>query len=242
MLNRRRSQVVIFICGLAIVIARPSSAAGQVAASVDEQGRTIYVNAILPDPVVRRHQRNPAPATQLQANTVHSAKIARRLPSGQTVDSQSSLGHMARQAAARAAVDPALVDAVIQVESEYNPGAVSPKGAIGLMQLIPATARRFGVADPFDPVENLKGGTTYLRYLLDLFGGDVPLALAAYNAGENAVLRSNGIPPFEETQGYVRKVTALYGLTGGERWPTLTPRRPIYSYVDAAGVVHFTNE
>lgn len=242
MLNRRRSEVVTLICGLAIVIVRPSGAAAQVAASVDEQGRTIYVNAIPPEPVVRRHHRNPAPATPLQASTTHSAKFARRLPSVQTAESQSSLGHLARQVAAQAALDPELVDAVIQVESEYNPGAVSPKGAMGLMQLIPATARRFGVADPFDPVENLKGGTAYLRYLLDVFGGDVPLALAAYNAGENAVRRSNGIPPFEETQGYVRKVTALYGVTSDGRQPTLNPRRPIYSYVDAAGVVHFTNE
>jgi soluble lytic murein transglycosylase-like protein len=156
---------------------------------------------------------------------------------------------LARQAAANAAVDLKLVDAVIQAESEYNPHAVSPKGATGLMQLVPGTARRFGVTDPFDPAQNLEGGTSYLRYLLDLFGDDVQLALAAYNAGEGAVLRSKGVPPFAETRAYVRQVTALYSLAGEgpavgseSRQPTPAPARPIYTYVDSVGVVHFTNE
>lgn len=241
MLNRRRSEVVTLICSLTLVILRPPRATCQIAA-VDEQGRTVYVNAIPPDSVVRRHHQNPASAPQLRANIIHRTKVPGRLPFGRTPASRPSLEHLARQAAARAALDPELVNAVIQAESEYHPDAVSPRGAMGLMQLIPATARRFGVADPFDAAQNLEGGTAYLRYLLDLFGGDVELALAAYNAGENAVLRSNSIPPFAETRGYVRKVTALYGLAGDTRWPTLTPHRPIYSYVDAVGVVHFTND
>jgi hypothetical protein len=99
-----------------------------------------------------------------------------------------------------------LVRAVIGVESEFDAYAVSSKGAQGLMQLMPFTARRFGVNNPFDPRQNIFGGTQYLRFLLDLFAGDVNLAVAAYNAGENAVQRFKGIPPFRETQGYVRKV------------------------------------
>ena len=111
-------------------------------------------------------------------------------------------------------LDPALVQAVIKVESNFNPSAVSPKGAIGLMQLLPATARRFGVTDCYDPVENITGGIRYLKYLLMLFNGNLDLSLAAYNAGENVVLRLGRIPPYRETQNYVRKIKTLYRGSG----------------------------
>jgi hypothetical protein len=104
-----------------------------------------------------------------------------------------------------------LVRAVIGVESEFDQWAVSSKGARGLMQLMPATARRLGVLDSFDARQNIFGGTQYLRILLDQFAGDVTLVLAAYNAGENAVLRYGGVPPYRETRGYVQKVQALLG-------------------------------
>jgi hypothetical protein len=102
-----------------------------------------------------------------------------------------------------------LVKAVIAVESEFDQWAVSSKGAQGLMQLMPATARRFGVTDPFDARQNIFAGAKYLRILLDQFRGDVALALAAYNAGENAVVRYRGVPPYRETRGYIDKVQAL---------------------------------
>jgi soluble lytic murein transglycosylase-like protein len=103
-------------------------------------------------------------------------------------------------------ISPRLVHSVIQVESNYDPNAISPKGAQGLMQLIPATARRFGVSNVFDPTDNIQGGARYLKYLLGLYKGDEALALAAYNAGEGAVSRYGGVPPFPETQDYVAKV------------------------------------
>jgi Transglycosylase SLT domain len=102
-----------------------------------------------------------------------------------------------------------LVRAVIQVESEFDPLAVSSKGAQGLMQLMPDTGRRFGVSDPFDPRQNIFAGVQYLRFLLDMFQGDIALAVAGYNAGENAVARFNGIPPYKETRSYVQKIQAL---------------------------------
>jgi soluble lytic murein transglycosylase-like protein len=102
-----------------------------------------------------------------------------------------------------------LLHAVIAVESGYDTKAVSSKGAQGLMQLMPATARRFGVVDPFDPRDNVRGGALYLKWLLDLFSGDVPLAIAGYNAGEQAVIRAGyRIPPYAETQRYVPRVLA----------------------------------
>ena len=104
------------------------------------------------------------------------------------------------------ALPPELLHSVIKVESNYNPNAVSPKGALGMMQLIPSTAKRFGVGNVFNPVENIQGGAKYLRYLLDLYNWNYPLALAAYNAGEGAVARHGGVPPYKETQNYLRLV------------------------------------
>jgi hypothetical protein len=129
-----------------------------------------------------------------------------------------------QDAAALNGVSVDLVKAVIQVESEFDRYAVSSKGARGLMQLMPFTARRFGVADSFDPRQNIFGGAQYLRLLLDLFQGDTALALAAYNSGENTVTRYKGIPPFKETQGYVQKVLSYFG-GGAPRLMSYTPSR-----------------
>ena len=103
-----------------------------------------------------------------------------------------------------------MVSAVIKVESGFNPRAISKRNAQGLMQLLPTTAKRFGVKDNFDPVQNLIGGSAYLRYLLSMFSGDLTKTWAAYNAGEQAVIRNKGVPPFDETIHYVRMLLALY--------------------------------
>jgi len=115
------------------------------------------------------------------------------------------------QAAGEAGIDAALVHAVITAESGYNPAALSRTGAQGLMQLMPDTAKRYAVKDAFDPEQNIRGGTRYLRDLLDMFDNNLKLAVAAYNAGENAVIRhGRKIPPYRETQAYVPKVLRLY--------------------------------
>lgn len=137
-------------------------------------------------------------------------------------------------------VNPELVKAIIKIESNFNHKAVSPKGAKGLMQLMPATATRFGVEDVFDPEENITGGVKFLKYLFQEFGEEnLDLILAGYNAGEQAVRKyGNAIPPYRETQQYVKKVKALYlhhsPYSG-------TPIKNIYKYVDKNGVMTFTN-
>lgn len=132
-------------------------------------------------------------------------------------------------------VSPTLVEAVIRAESGFDPRAVSPKGAGGLMQLMPQTASALGVRDRFDPRENIRGGVRHLRYLLERYRGSVPLAVAAYNAGEQAVDAHGGIPPFPETQQYVRRVLLRAGLAD-------TPRSDvIYRYSAPDQTVVYTN-
>lgn len=123
----------------------------------------------------------------------------------------SAFDELIRSAAQQHGIDPSLVRAVMHAESGFNPRAVSPKGATGLMQLMPGTASRFGVRDLYDPHENVRGGVAYLRFLLNLFNGDVRLAVAAYNAGEGAVQKYGGIPPYDETITYVARVMNLHG-------------------------------
>ena len=117
---------------------------------------------------------------------------------------------LVRELAPMYAVDYRLVMAVIRAESAFNPVAISPRKAQGLMQLIPETAERFGVKEVFNPAENIKGGLAYLQWLLAFFQGDVRLVLAAYNAGERAVEKFRGVPPYAETRNYVRKILSVY--------------------------------
>jgi soluble lytic murein transglycosylase-like protein len=122
------------------------------------------------------------------------------------------IADMVRALAPEYRLSPDLVLAVVEVESNFDPAARSHKNAQGLMQLIPATARRFGVKDVWDPEQNLRGGMSYLRWLLDHFEGDVKLALAGYNAGEEAVRRYRGIPPYAETRAYVERISQRLNL------------------------------
>ena len=157
-----------------------------------------------------------------------------RLPNGDTGPYVQEI----RDAAERYGVPIKLVSAVIRAESGFNPRAVSPKGARGLMQLMPTTAATLGVRNSFDPRENIEGGVRHLRGLIDRFPNNLPLALAAYNAGEKAVQQYRGIPPYPETQDYVTKVLYFYGgpVEGGT-----TPPTRIYQTVAPDGTVIYTN-
>ena len=143
------------------------------------------------------------------------------------------------QAAARHNVDPNLVRAVVKVESNFNPNAVSRKGAMGLMQLMPSTARQLKVQNPFDPEQNVDAGVRHLKQLLESYGGDIKLTLAAYNAGAGAVARSSGVPRYAETQNYVRRITNLYH--GGSVFNPGATHDPVTVQRDARGVLYISN-
>jgi soluble lytic murein transglycosylase-like protein len=150
-----------------------------------------------------------APTDVYMVEGAPAYRTTRPMPAAPVVDQFNDL---VLEHAARQSLRPELVRAVIQVESGFNPLARSPKGAMGLMQLMPQTATSLGVRDPFDPGENIRGGTAYLRQLLDRYNGDETLALAAYNAGSGAVDRhGRQVPPYRETRDYVRKVGSVAG-------------------------------
>ena len=137
------------------------------------------------------------------------------------------IDQLIKKNASRFGIDPYLVFLVIEQESQFRPRARSPKGAQGLMQLMPGTARRFGVYRPYDPAENIRGGTQYLRQLLTMFNGKVDLALASYNAGEGRVLGyGNRVPPFRETQNYVKRISARYKNPKPPKTTTTTASKP----------------
>jgi soluble lytic murein transglycosylase-like protein len=245
---------------LAASAAFPLQAAESISAFIDASGRVVFVNE---DSASGRASKSAAssrsisnPGRRIVATSNPAAALspenATAAPGGTAVadpdDSSSAimpsgeandLDSMIEEAAGRHQIDPDLVRAIIRVESNFNPSAISPAGARGLMQLIPATARRFGVANPFDPRANLDGGIRYLKYLLGMYGGNLQLALAGYNAGEDAVARSRGVPDIRETQNYIRKVAELYPL---RFVPSAAPPEPqITKYVDESGTVHFSN-
>jgi len=193
--------------------------ADEIVSITDQNGRRIFINA--GETPVQGAWKRKAPSTGKAGVPAPSREIS----------------SLVEQTANRLQVDPQLVDAIIKVESQYDPTALSNKGAMGLMQLIPETAQRFGVANPFDPKDNIQGGVNYLRHLLDMFGGDLPKSLAAYNAGEGAVERWGGIPAYAETKEYVRKVTRIYQSSSQSG----AHAAPIVRYVDERGVVHYSN-
>ena len=146
------------------------------------------------------------------------------------------------EAAERHRINPDLIRAVIQTESGWNAGAVSRKGAVGLMQLVPSTAQRFGVKDMFSPKQNVDAGVRYLKTLLERYNGNLELALAAYNAGEGAVDRARGVPAFRETRNYVQRVQYLFNAGSGRFDGAYISSRSIRKETDPAGRTIFTND
>src|SRR5277367_237271 len=226
-MNKNCIPVAVLVAGALFALSTPLRA--QIATQVDEHGKLVFVNGESPN---ARRGSTISP----MSGASHSRSGLSTVSEAETLGANDGrLDRIVRDAAARHQVDPALVKAVISTESGWNPRAVSSKGAVGLMQLIPGTAQRFGVGNRFDPAQNVEGGTMYLRSLLDRYNGDLTKSLAAYNAGEGAVDRFGGVPQFPETQRYVQKVTDAYFQPGSGRNPQLwsPPRTPVRREVDS---------
>jgi soluble lytic murein transglycosylase-like protein len=199
-----------------LLMGAPLPGIGDVYKYVDAEGKIYFTDAPLQGSDYRLEWKRAAKrvinenSKRLVAAGRHrlpipAAKLS--IPPKRLAVRRSRYASLIERTARRLSLHPELLHAVIRAESAYDPTAVSPAGAIGLMQLMPATADRYGVSDIYDPAENIRGGARYLRFLLDLFEHDLRLALAGYNAGENAVAKyGNRIPPYPETQQYVRKV------------------------------------
>lgn len=250
------------------------TSAPEVITATDDGGHKVYVNDVAPAPAKRQrnsvrqsslvfwsvteHRWKPVPAANVRAARSAAddvkAILARRSaastsqqqfqrPGGQSF-TQPEIDAAIDQAALQHNVDPSLVRAVIKVESNFNPNAVSPKGAMGLMQLMPQTARELNVTNPFDPQQNVDAGVRHLKRLMESYGGDVSLTLAAYNAGAGAVARSAGVPNYPETRNYVTRITNLYHGPPGVISRSL--KTPVYSPVlverDAKGVLYISND
>lgn len=179
---------------------------------IDENGVTYFTNI----PPHNKYQK-----------VIHGEKARKNIP--------EVYNHVIDRESKKHNIKPSLVKAVIKTESDWDITAVSKKGAIGLMQLMPPTAAEMQV-DPFNPEENIKGGVKYLKYLLDKFNGDLTLALAAYNAGPKKIEKFNDIPPIPETQQYVEKILTIYNGGSSEETPTI-----IYKIIQEDGTVLYTN-
>ena len=221
---------------------------------------------LLPGPVLRRYEVREDASGRLVRVAVRSRKSSKvsggslqAVPRKTVVQGRSSsvtrtggrldIHALVRQAGERHSVDLKLIHAVIRQESNYNPFAVSNKGALGLMQLMPVTAERFGVKDIFDPAENVDGGVKFLRHLLDRYDGDRSRTLAAYNAGEAAVERYQGIPPYPETEDFVKRISRFLApgkdfvgddKDDGNSGKPLRPR--IVVHQEPSGLIRFETE
>jgi soluble lytic murein transglycosylase-like protein len=232
--------------------------------TTDESGRKVYINDVVtpaPKQTFRSQQRRlvfwssterrwkPVPHANFQAAKSAAAEVDQYLGKPSAEQNSSVRGGFTQQevdaaidkAASRHNVDANLVRALVKVESNFNPNAVSRKGAMGLMQLMPQTARQLNVSNPFNPEENVDAGVRHLKRLLESYGGDVQLSLAAYNAGSGAVARSAGIPRYAETRNYVRRITTLYGGNLGGSYFGGASHEPVKVQRDARGVLYISN-
>jgi soluble lytic murein transglycosylase-like protein len=258
---QRALMALAVIATLFSAISTLAGTSASIAPTTDDSGRKIYTNDVsapAPRQTVRsqqnrlafwsttEHRWKPVPRAKAGAAKSAAAEVDQYLgkslgqqnSASRTGFTQAEIDAAIEKAASRHNVDANLVRALVKVESNFNPNAVSRKGAMGLMQLMPQTARQLNVNNPFNPEENIDAGVRHLKRLLENYGGNVPLSLAAYNAGEGAVARSAGIPRYAETRNYVRRITHLYGA--GESYFG-SSRQPVVMQRDSRGVLYISN-
>jgi soluble lytic murein transglycosylase-like protein len=243
---RAISNSVAILLGILALCTIPAHA--QIVSYMDSSGKRVFINADPPHVTVKAKKQAstaygvPGFTKIALRGTQHPILAAPALSAAASAN-RAKIEVMIREVSARYRVDPALVRAVIETESHWNSTAVSSRGALGLMQLVPETAHQLGVNNAFDPKQNLDGGVRYLHSLLQRYNGDLDKALAAYNAGPGAVDRAGGVPQYRETREYVQKVTDSYYRPGSDRLPQVfESRQAIYRTVEADGRVVFTNE
>jgi len=223
---------ILAYCGLLLV----GSANAQISKVSNDDGRLLFVNAEPPASLKLSPRKPRGIFLPAEVSFTGGNRPALDL-------NRDGAEKLVREAAERHSVDPALIRAVIETESNWNIAAISRKGAVGLMQLIPTTAQRFGVNDLYSPQQNVDAGVRYLKTLLERYNGNLELALAAYNAGEGAVDRAHGIPRFRETRDYVQRVQSAYFRPGsGRRDGAFINPHAIRKSSDPAGRIIFTND
>ena len=259
-----------FTSATLLFLSPPAVSAQAITSDTDNSGHKVYVNEPETAAPARRsqsqrprqgslmfwsvtdHRWKPVPSVNVRAARSAAAEVHQYLAGNAEVSAPASdrkpftpqeIDAAINQAALRHNVDPSLVRAVIKVESNFNPNAVSRKGAMGLMQLMPQTARQLNVTNPFDPEQNVDAGVRHLKQLMESYGGDVRLTLAAYNAGSGAVARSAGVPHFPETINYVNRISELYarGTPVGARLSGGPVREPVRVQRDSRGVLYISN-
>jgi len=230
-------RTTLVFCAIFFASLFAKGASGQIAKVVDDDGRQFFVNA---EPRVTAKLTASRPRTNIYL-PAESSFAGRSRPAVEI--GRDGVEKIVREASDRHRVDPALVRAVIETESNWNPKAYSHKGAGGLMQLIPTTAQRYGAYDVFDPQQNIDAGVKHLKWLLERYNGNLDLALAAYNAGEGAVDRVHGVPAYRETRNYVQRVQNAYFRPGsGRTADAYVNPHAIHRDVTSDGRIIFTNE
>lgn len=231
----RKTSLILLCTVLLFSLCQPRAVVANIFQYTDENGVMHFSNVSVGTAKKYRSLKSASAATQQTTATPRSTAPSRAPISSSNIP--SAYVDIINSACNRHGVDPSLVHAIVKVESDFNPYALSRKGAMGLMQLMPQTAVNMNVGNSFNPDDNINGGVKYLRYLIDRYEGNLSLALAAYNSGETAVKKWGTIPPYRETQNYVQRILRIYG--GKDR--AVRPRYTIYMVYGEDGALMLTD-
>jgi hypothetical protein len=231
----RKTTLILACTVLLFSLCQPRCVLADIYQYTDENGVMHFSNVSVG--TAKKYKKIKSAAASKQQATTPSSPAPSPVPSSSS-DSPNAYVDIIYSACNRHGVDPALVHAIVKVESDFNPYAMSKKGAMGLMQLMPQTAAEMKVGNSFNPNDNIDGGVKYLRYLIDRYEGNLSLALAAYNSGETAVKKWGTIPPYRETQNYVQRILRIYG--GDEK--AHRPRYTIYMVYGEDGALMLTDD